>query len=57
MTDNQKKVTRRKKAQRVYLSADSLAAIERESFRLSMPMSMVVDLLIRKHLVEAERVQ
>ena len=47
MLHNRKKKT----AHKLYLSEASHLALERESIRLSLPMSVVVDLLIRKHLV------
>jgi hypothetical protein len=55
MIDNRKKYSHQKLAHKLYLSEDTRGALESESKRLNLPMSSVVDLLIRQHLIEDKR--
>jgi len=53
MIDNRKKYSPRKIAHKLYLSEEARALLEAESVRVSVPMSVVVELLIRNHLTPA----
>lgn len=54
MVDNRKKYAPRKKDHKFYLSDSSRQLLEAESRRTSYPMSIIVDMLIQKH-IEPER--
>ena len=50
MVDNRKKYAPRKKDHKFYLSDSSRQLLEAESRRTSYPMSIIVDMLIQKHI-------
>jgi hypothetical protein len=55
MIDNRKKYSPRKTPYKLYLSDDARLRLERESARTTYPMSMVIDLLVKKHLPVSEK--
>lgn len=54
MIDNRKKYAPSKRGHKLYLSDASRELLEAESRRTTYPMSIVVDMLIQKH-IEPER--
>jgi hypothetical protein len=57
MIDNRKKYSPRKTPYKLYLSDDARLRLERESARTTYPMSMVIDLLVKKHLPASDKVK
>jgi hypothetical protein len=55
MIDNRNKYSPRKTPYKLYLSDDARLRLERESARTTYPMSMVIDLLVKKHLPVSEK--
>lgn len=50
MIDNRKKYAPGKPGHKFYLSTEARSLLEAESRRTTYPMSVIVDLLIKKHL-------